>query len=236
MSIMTDKRLINHIIAVDGPAGVGKGTLCRKLAKTYRMKYLDTGTLYRAIAFKVLEANNNPESEEDAFAATKDFNFDFKHIGNNQFAPFLDGENVATALKQNTIGDAASKVSVFPSVRNAIKDFQTGFISLWQPRTGVIMDGRDMGTVICPEAKMKFFLDADPEVRAQRRLQELKDLGFDADFDVILAQVLERDDRDRNRKVAPLKPAEDAYVIDTSHMNIAEVLKQATEIINKTVK
>ena len=232
---MTNK-LTNQIIAIDGPAGSGKGTVCRELARIYRMKYLDTGTLYRAIGYRVVEVAKDPNNEQDALDATKNFDFDFRHIGDNKFAPFLCDKNVSRELRQNTIGDAASKVSIFPSVRNALKDFQTDFIALWKPRCGVIMDGRDMGTVICPEAKMKFFLDASPEIRAKRRLQELEALGFDADFDNILAQVLERDDRDRNREVAPLKPASDAQVIDTSHISAEEVLKQVTDIINKSIK
>jgi cytidylate kinase len=200
------------------------------------MKYLDTGTLYRAIGYRVVEVAKDLENEQDALDATKNFDFDFRHVGNNKFAPFLNDINVAKELRQNTVGDAASKVGVFPSVRNALKDFQIDFIALWKPRCGVIMDGRDMGTVICPEAKVKFFLDAAPLIRAQRRLQELEALGFDADFDNILTQVLERDNRDRNRKVAPLKPADDAHVIDTSHINAEEVLKQVTEIINKSLQ
>ncbi len=228
--------LKNQIIAIDGPAGAGKGTLCRELARIYRMKYLDTGMLYRAVGYRVVEVAKNPENEQDALDATQNFEFDFRHVGNNKFSPFLHEKNVGRELRQNAIGDAASKVSVFPSVRNALKDFQVDFVSLWKPRCGVIMDGRDMGTVICPQAKIKFFLDADPKVRAKRRVQELEALGFDADFDTILAQVLERDNRDRNRKVAPLKPADDAHMVDTSHINAEEVLEIVTGIINKSTK
>lgn len=225
--------MTGNIIAVDGPAGSGKGTLCRELAKKYRMKYLDTGTLYRAIGYRVLQAGGDPNSEFDALKATEKFNFDFRHIGNNQFAPFLDDINVYKELRQNDVGDAASKVSQFQSVRECLKDFQMQFVTLWQRRTGVIMDGRDMGTVICPRAKYKFFLDADPEVRAKRRLQELESLGFEADFEKILTQVKERDDRDRNRKVSPLKPAEDGIIVDTSNKNAAEVLEQVVGIIEE---
>lgn len=234
--IMTQRNpMIGKVIAIDGPAGAGKGTLATSLAREYRMKYLDTGTLYRTVAYKVLRAGGDPAREEDALKACDLSDYDFKHMGNNKFCVLLDGEDVMSELRTQSVGQGASKVAFYTSVRSALKQFQIEFAEKWAIQYGVILDGRDIGTVICPGADYKFFIDADPEVRAHRRIEELKSRGHQANFEETLSEILERDARDRGRKDAPLKPADDAYVVDTSHKNALQVLQMVMDYISMPV-
>lgn len=232
---MTEKSknpLKGKIIAIDGPAGAGKGTLAKTLAKIYRMKYLDTGTLYRTVAYRTLENGGNPEREEDALKAADLSGYDFRHIGNNAFSAFWGEEDITDKLRHPTVGAASSKVAFFSSVRQKLKDFQVSFAMEWAEKVGVILDGRDIGTVICPTADIKLFLDASAEKRALRRLQELEEKGFNATYEEVLAGVLERDARDRGRKDAPLKAADDAFIIDSSDLTVDDVLKMCQNLIS----
>lgn len=228
----TQHPLKGKIVSIDGPAGAGKGTLATNLAREYRMKYLDTGTLYRTVAYKVLKAGGDPGKEDDALKACDLSDFDFKHVGNNQFRAFLGEQDVMTEIRSQKVGQGASKAAFFTSVRAALKDFQVEYAKHWSDVYGVILDGRDIGTVICPNADFKFFIDADPEVRAKRRIAELESRGYKANFEETLSEILERDARDRGRKDAPLKPAEDAYALDSSHKNELQVLKEVIDYIS----
>ena len=223
--------LIGTVIAIDGPAGAGKGTLATELARRYRIKYLDTGTLYRMVALRVLRSGGDPSHEQDALDACHFDDFDFKHIGNNKFSVFSHGESVMDELRSPEVGDGASKVAFFPGVRAALRDFQKQYAKQWQARIGVILDGRDIGTVICPDANFKFFLDASSEIRAKRRVDELKSRGYDVSYQETLAQILERDARDTGRTDAPLKAADDAFIIDTSSKSPEEVLEFVMQTI-----
>ncbi len=224
--------LLGKVIAIDGPAGAGKGTLATNLARVYRMKYLDTGTLYRTVAYKVIQAGGDPGKEADALKGCDLSDYDFKHIGNNQFRVFLNGVDVMKEVRSQQVGQGASKVAFFTSVRIALKTFQVDFAKKWAQEYGVILDGRDIGTVICPDADFKFFIDADPEVRAHRRIKELESRGYEASFEETLSEILERDARDRGRKDAPLKPADDAYIVDSSHKNELQVLEMVMDSIS----
>lgn len=207
------------IIAIDGPAASGKGTLARKLAQRLGYAYLDTGALYRAVAFRVLEAGNQADNEGDAINAAQ--------------IPFTSEDLENPALRTDTVGTAASQVAKIPAVREALLQFQKNFAA--QPSDpalgGVILDGRDIGTVICPDANVKLFVTASTEERSKRRYLELTAKGLDTSYEAVLADMLERDERDQNRSTAPLKPAADAHILDTSTMSEAEVMERALSII-----
>ncbi len=201
------------IIAIDGPAASGKGTLGRRLAAHYRLRHLDTGLIYRAVAKALLDAGKPLDREDEAAAAARALT-----------AAHLDDP----ALKTDSVGQAASQISVFPSVRTALIDFQRDFAAA---PPGAVLDGRDIGTVICPEADVKIFLVAAPEVRARRRYQELTGRGEVADEAAVLADIKARDERDRNRALAPLKAAPDAHALDTTALDIDAAVAAAIAIV-----
>lgn len=198
------------IIAVDGTFASGKGTLGKGLAAHYGLPYLDTGKLYRATAKRVLDAGGDVENPADGTRAAKSI---------------TATELSDPILKSGPIGAAASKVSVHPDVRAALLHFQRDFAA-----KGGILDGRDIGTVICPNADVKLYVTATQEERARRRHAELTGYGETHTVADVLAQLIERDTRDSTRAAAPLKPAEDAHLLDTTGMNIDEVLRAAIEI------
>ena len=201
------------IIAIDGPAASGKGTLAKRLALHYGLRHLDTGVIYRAVAKALLDAGAELTDEAAAVAAVMELD---------------PGKFGDPALKSQKVGDAASVVSAFPGVRDALVSFQRQFAA--RP-PGAVLDGRDIGTVICPDADVKIFVIADPKVRAQRRTLEAKGRGEDADEAVILADILKRDERDQNRAAAPLKAAPDAHLLDNSHLDIESGVRAAIDII-----
>ena len=201
------------VIAVDGPAASGKGTLARKLAAHYGYDYLDTGKLYRAVGLAVLTAGKDPSDEDAALDAAK--SIDPARLDD----PALSGDDAAAA---------ASKVAAIGPVRAALKDFQLAFAAR-QP--GAVLDGRDIGTVICPAAPAKLFVTASVEVRAERRHKELLSRGEDSIYARVLQELKERDERDTNRADAPLRPADDAQVLDTSAMTIEEAFAEALKIV-----
>lgn len=201
------------IIAVDGPAASGKGTLARQLAARYDLPYLDTGLLYRAVGWQVMERGFSLQNEE---AAT--------HIAKGLDLDRLDDR----VLRSGTAGEAASQVAKYASVREALLELQRNFAH--QPG-GAVLDGRDIGTVVCPDADVKFFITATPEVRATRRHAELGVMEPDLSYEQVLADIQKRDERDAGRKDAPMKKAEDAHALDTTSMGIDEVVNAAIAII-----
>jgi cytidylate kinase len=201
------------IIAIDGPAASGKGTLAKRLAQHYGLRHLDTGVIYRAVAKALLDAGAELTDEARAVAV----------------AMRLDPEKFGDpALKSQKVGDAASVVSAIPRVREALVHFQRQFAA--QP-PGAVLDGRDIGTVICPDADVKIFVVADPKIRAHRRTLEAKSRGEEADEAGILADILKRDERDQNRATAPLTAAADAYLLDNSNLDIESGVRAAIDII-----
>ena len=201
------------IIAIDGPAASGKGTLARRLAAHYGLRHLDTGLIYRAVAHALVSKGVALEDEAAAVAA----------------AQGLDPSTFDDpTLKSHQVGTAASVVSAIPAVRAALVEFQRQYAN--QP-PGAVLDGRDIGTVICPDADVKIFVVADPRVRAHRRALEARGRGEQADEAAILADILARDERDQNRAVAPLKPASDAYLLDNSHLDIEGGVRAAIDIV-----
>jgi len=206
------------IIAIDGPAASGKGTLAKKLAAHYGLRHLDTGLLYRAVAKAVLDAGRPPGDREAAIAAAKGFD------------PSRFDE---AALKAYEVGEAASAVSAVPEVRAALFNFQQEFAAALP---GAVLDGRDIGTVICPNADVKIFVTATPEVRAGRRANELRGRGEKADEKTILADIIARDERDRSRATAPLMQAPDAHLLDTTGLGIEEAFRAALDIVERRLR
>jgi cytidylate kinase len=207
----------SKIITIDGPSGVGKGTLAKALAKHLNYKLLDSGAIYRLAALHCYKNNTDLESESHVHQALESLNISFK-IEEDIVKAFLNNKDVTKEIRTEQIGMLASKVAAYPSVREILLDKQREFAT----EQGLVADGRDMGTVVFTNAKYKFFLDADTKVTAKRRFDELKSKGLNPDFDKILADIEKRDFQDRNRKIAPLRPA-DSIIIDTSSLSIKEV-------------
>lgn len=208
-------------IAIDGPAGAGKSTLARKLAKEFGFLYVDTGAIYRTVALRVLRAGADPTSEAQVapLLDTMNIRMEYDTVGVQRM--ILDGDDVSEAIRAHQISGIASKVSAIPAVRAFLLDFQRK-----QAReNNVVMDGRDIGTVVLPDADVKIFLTASPEARAQRRTMELIEKGQEADYNTILADIVARDEQDRNRPIAPLKQAEDAILVDTTYLDLEESLQ-----------
>ena len=205
------------VIAIDGPAASGKGTLSRKLANALNFAHLDTGAVYRLVAKHLLDRGYDPEDAGHAIEAALHIEQAF------QLSMLMD-----EGLRNDRIGSATSKISAIPEVRRVLESLQRNFAA--EPPglfEGAVLDGRDIGTVICPDADVKFYVTASTEVRAERRFRELSAKGITTDFDAVLKDMQERDFRDMNRAVAPLKPAIDAMVIDTSELSPDEALKEA---------
>lgn len=212
------------IITIDGPSGVGKGTLSARLVEKLGFHFLDSGAIYRALAYGVLKNKLDITDVPAIMALAKNLPVRFE-----QGKVLYENEDITQAIRTEAGAAVASQVAAIPEVREALLQRQRDFA---QP-PGLVADGRDMGTVVFLEAQVKLFLDASPEVRAQRRYNQLKNQGIDANIDKIVKEIRARDERDRNRAVAPLKPADDAVVIDTSHLDIDQVVQKACEIIRE---
>jgi cytidylate kinase len=210
------------VIAVDGTAASGKGTLAKRLAQHFGFAHMDSGALYRLTALAVIEANGDPSKEPDAIKGAHAI--DLSRAGD-------------PAIRTDVIGKAASQVAAIPAVRNALKDFQKSFLD--HPPgggAGAVMDGRDIGTVICPAATAKLFIDANPRVRALRRLLELQRLDIARDEASLLAEINARDAADRARPISPLKQAEDAFLLDTTDLDIDRAFAAALALVQPKVE
>ncbi|MBI2242312.1 MAG: (d)CMP kinase [Magnetospirillum gryphiswaldense] len=207
---------MSKIIAIDGPAAAGKGTLARRVAAELGFDYLDTGLIYRAVGMNVDRAGFDPADPARAGEAARD----------------LQPEDLqADDLRGDDAAQAASKVAVIPEVRAALLDFQRRFAAHPPGGKGAVLDGRDIGTVVCPEAGIKLYVTASAETRAGRRFLELQSKGVDTTFDKVLTEMRERDERDSSRAVAPLKPADDAHILDTSEMGADQAFDAAIAFI-----
>ena len=207
-------------IAVDGTAASGKGTLAKKLAAHFGFAYLDSGSLYRLTALGVIESGGDPTNEADAVKA----------------AHAIDPARANDpAIRTDIVGQASSQVAAIPAVREALKAFQKNFVA--NPGApGAVIDGRDIGTVIAPEAAAKLFVDARPQVRAHRRWLELKSMGIDRDETALLAEIVARDAADRSRAVSPLKQAADAALLDTSDLAIDAAFDAALRLVKPRIE
>ena len=215
-------------VAIDGPAGAGKSTIAKKIAKELNFIYVDTGALYRAIAFFSLKNSANTKIEDEISLLLPKINLEIKFINNEQRV-FLNDEDVSDLIRTPEISMSASNVSAHPSVRKFLLDLQKKIAS----ENNIIMDGRDIGTVILRNADLKIFLTADAKERAKRRYDELTAKSMQVDFEIILKEIIERDENDSNRAVAPLKCANDAIKIDSTKMSILEVVDTIKSLILK---
>ena len=218
-------------IAIDGPAGAGKSTLARRAAKELGFLYVDTGAIYRTVALKTLHDGVDPEKPDQVIPLLGQMDMQMKYGADGEQHMYLDGEDVSAAIREHQVSGLASKVSAIPEVRAFLLDFQRK-----QARKNhVLMDGRDIGTVVLPQADVKIFLTAAAESRARRRLLELEQRGQSADFETILRDIMQRDEQDRSRPIAPLRQAEDAVLLDTTNLNLEESLQAMLSIIKEKI-
>jgi cytidylate kinase len=228
---MSGNAMTVQIITIDGPSGSGKGTLAAKLAAHYQFHLLDSGALYRLLGLTLhkadlLESLSNELSKCIEIATNLDIKFQSTATGTQVM---LDGEDVSQTIRTERVGEYASKVAAIPELRTALLARQRAFAQA----PGLVADGRDMATSIFPEAQAKIYLTASAESRAQRRVKQLQGMGLDAKINDILANIEARDTRDMEREVAPLKPAVDAYIIDSSDLNIDEVFQLMTRYVDQ---
>ena len=216
-------------IAIDGPAGAGKSTLARALARELGYLYVDTGAIYRTVALRAREAGADPSDPEQVAPLLEDLDLRMDYGGDGVQRMYLSGRDVTEAIRENEISALASQVAALPAVREFLLDFQRK-----QAREhNVVMDGRDIGTVVLPQAGVKIFLTAAPEARARRRTAELLQRGQDADFDEILREIRQRDEQDENRPVAPLRQAEDAVLLDTTNLDLKGSLEALLTLVRE---
>jgi cytidylate kinase len=204
-----------YVIAIDGPSGSGKGSLAIHIARELNFHLLDSGAIYRLLALKAIRQEVNLDQENEVLPILDDFNIRFES-GAELAVPFLDDQDVSAELRQETIGDAASRVARHTA-------------------PGLVADGRDMGTVVFPKARFKFFLNAGIDIRAHRRYKQLINMGLSANIAHLRADIAERDERDQSRSVSPLKPAEDALVVDSSLLDLTQVTELVLSHIRENV-
>ncbi|MBR6271740.1 MAG: (d)CMP kinase [Lachnospiraceae bacterium] len=219
---------MNKNIAIDGPAGAGKSTIAKQLAKSLGLVYVDTGAMYRGLAVYFLRKGLDAADEKGISEAAQNAEVTIKYENGLQQV-YLNGENVTAFLRTEETGKMASSSSVYAAVRARLLDLQRNLAR----ETDVVMDGRDIGTVVLPDAFLKIYLTASVEERARRRVSELLEKGEEVDAEQIKRDIAERDARDMNRAIAPLKQAEDAVLIDSSDMNIDEVVAAITELYKR---
>lgn len=218
-------------IAIDGPAGAGKSTIAKQVARRENLVYIDTGAMYRAMSLLMLQngipLNDAEKIGQECSRAQIDISYE-----NGEQAVFLNGENVDAFLREERVGNAASAVSAVPRVRERLVQLQRELAE----SADVVMDGRDIGTVVLPDADLKIFLTASSRVRAERRYRELQEKGIEADLKTIQRDIEERDHRDMTRETSPLRQAEDAVVIDSSMMTVDEVIQNILDLIQSRRK
>lgn len=215
-------------IAIDGPSATGKSTLAKALAKELSFIYIDTGAMYRAVGLYNIRKNIDLNNEDDVVNTLKDISIDIKYIDKEQRI-FLNGEDVSSQIREEKVGMAASIVSTYKKVREVLVELQRSLANV----QNVIMDGRDIGTVVLPNASLKIFLTASSEERTKRRYLELKEKGKDVSIEDVAKELKERDGRDTKRANSPLTKAEDAILVDTTNMNIEKTIKHIKNLYEK---
>ena len=218
-------------IAIDGPAGAGKSTIAKRVAKELSYIYVDTGAMYRAMALYFLREKIAPENEEAISAACEKITVTLSNENGEQQV-FLNGENVNGFIRTEEVGAMASATSIYGKVREKLTQLQREMART----TDLIMDGRDIGTCVLPDAQVKIYLTASVETRGKRRFLELQEKGVDCDLEKICADIKQRDYQDMNREISPLKQAEDAVLVDSSHMTIDEVVETILSLVKEAIE
>lgn len=221
---------LDYKIAIDGPASSGKSTIAKILADKYGLVYVDTGAMYRTLTYLALKNNISVDSEDQLLELLGETKISFERIEEGQLV-YANDENVTDAIRGHEVTNNVSKVSAFAKVREELVSRQQQIAD----HTGVVMDGRDIGTVVLPAADVKIFLVASVEERAERRYLENKEKGIDSDFKRLKQEIIDRDEYDSNREVSPLKQADDAVRLDTTSLSISEVVEKCVEIIETKV-
>ena len=219
-------------IAIDGPAGAGKSTIAKAVAKDLGIIYLDTGAMYRATAYLAIQNGIDVKDEEKVSEMLKDLKMDVKYDENGVQHIFVNGIDATPHLREHYMSKAASDISALPCVRYKMVDLQRDFAS----KNDVVLDGRDIGTFVLPNANCKFYLTASAEERAKRRLKDLQEKGENVDYDTLLKDIIQRDYNDSHREVAPLKQAEDADFVDTTQMSVEDVVSHVKEVVHIKTK
>lgn len=215
------------VITIDGPGGSGKGTLALQLAKALQWRYLDSGVLYRALGLLAQKKGVDAQAVEGLVALATDMQLEFKLQSTGPAHVFLENQEITQAVRTEKAGAMASKVSQHSPVRAALMALQRAF----QKAPGLVTDGRDMGTVVFPQASLKIYLDASVGIRAERRFKELQAMGVDVKLSDLVQELKDRDQRDQERAVSPLKPAEDGVIIDTSECSKTQILDQVMALV-----
>ena len=216
-----------YSVAIDGPGGAGKSSLAKRLAAAFGFIYVDTGAIYRTVGLAASRKGIDPKVESAVQAILPELEISMKYNENGEQCMLLNGEDVSKAIRMPEVSLLASSVSAHPSVRSFLLDMQRKFAR----ENNVIMDGRDIGTVVLPDAELKIYLTADVKVRAQRRFMELQQKGVEAKFEDVLAEMEQRDWQDMNREIAPLKRADDAVLVDTSEIDFEESFHVLCELL-----
>lgn len=217
-------------IAIDGPAGAGKSTIAKTVSKELGYIYVDTGALYRTVGLNALRKGVNTKDAEGVIATLEGLEVSLRFVDDEQRV-FLGEEDVSAAIRQNEVSMAASNVSAIPKVREFLFDLQRDIAK----KNNCLMDGRDIGTVVLPDAQIKLFLTASAEARADRRYKELIEKGQTVDYDVILQEIKDRDYQDSHREIAPLKQADDAVLVDSTEMNLQETIDYMLNLIKERI-
>lgn len=219
---------MSYSIAIDGPAGAGKSTIAKRIAKELQFIYVDTGAMYRAMAIYFMKQNIDSSDEQAINAGCENVDITIEYLDGEQQV-ILNGENVTSMLRTEAVGKMASKTSIYTEVRSKLVDLQRKLAKT----SNVIMDGRDIATTVLPDAEVKIYLTASVEARATRRFEELKSKGENPNFEEIKADIENRDYADMHRKISPLKQAKDAILVDSSNMTIEDVVNKVVEIKNQ---
>jgi cytidylate kinase len=216
-------------IAIDGPSGAGKSTISKRIAKILGFVYIDTGAMYRAVGLYTFRKGKDPKAESEVAPLLKDIKLNITYDNDGARHIWLNDEDVSQFINSSVISAYASDVSALPLVREFLLDAQREIAD----NNNVIMDGRDIGTVVLPDAQLKIFLKASPQDRAKRRFEELKEKGTQVNLEDVLNDIIKRDEQDSNREVAPLKPADDAIIVDTTGFEIEKSYKTLCNLCNK---